>query len=189
MEGWRRAGGWMHTPLICRSTLRHSPRISFFTFRIISFGSGPTTASLTASVTVLLLPPNILNIIACVKTGRCCCLRNATSLALRALSSTPRPGAAVRGQGKSSRRALETRERRRHVRAYRVLVVEAGEVEFDGHGGGANTRGCAAGGLASSRQQQQRRRERLVSTHEEARNRTSARGPFHTAREGLNGRS
>jgi hypothetical protein len=48
--------------------LRHSPRISFLTFRIISFGSGPTTASLTASVTVLLLPPNILpNIIACVK--------------------------------------------------------------------------------------------------------------------------
>ena len=84
----------------------------------------------------------------------------------------------------------ELRERRRHVRAYRVLVVEAGEVEFDGHGGGANTRGCAAGGLATSRRQQQRRRERLVSTHEEARNRTSARGPFHTARDGpINGRS
>ena len=130
----------MHAPLICRSTRVARPRISFLTFRIISFGSGPTTASLTASVTVLLLPPNSLpNIIACVKTGRCCCLRNDSFQ--RAVFNASRHRRAAHRAAAVKARVGFIRERRRHVRAYRVLVVEAGEVEFDGHGGGANTEG------------------------------------------------
>jgi len=50
-----------------------------------------------------------------------------------------------------------------------MLVVEAGEVEFDGHGGGANKRVCGrrSGDLASAAAAEGGAVERLA-THEES---------------------